>query len=166
MENVEKVIILLDGKSEGKNIFIDTIKNNGYWTWNINPFNPLHASAYNYEFDGERNGRYYEFIERLKELVDEYFDQEVKYVNRMIENFIANEKTNVLIIHNCRQDVAVLLKEWHQNCFDILLTNKEVENSSYCKTLDYSDPNYVENVLSVMSILTKPFEQKSEEKGE
>jgi len=161
-----KVVLVLDGYSEGKNIFIDTIKNNGFWVWNLNGYNVLSVLAHKVGFDGERNKNYYDFITGLKELADKHFDFERQYTLSMIDKFVNNEKAEVLIIHNCDAQLAVELQEFYENCFDILLTDKEVEDSSYCKTLNYREDGFVDNVLSVMNTLTKSFKVEKEEKGE
>jgi hypothetical protein len=96
-------------------------------------------------------------------LADQYFDFERKNTLSMIEKFMQHDRAMVLILHNVSQDIGIELKDFYQNCFDILVTDTDVEDSSYCKTLNYNDPDFVDNVLHVMNVLTKSFESK---KGE
>lgn len=161
-----KVVLILDGYSEGKNIFIDTIKTNGMWTWNFNQYNVLGSVSYSLGFEGERNKDYYDFINELKVIADKYFDFGRKKTLSKIEEFMSNDKAEVLIIHNCDAQLAIELQEYYENCFDILLADKDVEDSSYCKTLNYRDDGFVDNVLSVMNTLTRSFKVEKEEKGE
>ena len=160
---MDKVILLLDGQSGGKTAFIQTIKENNYWTWNVNAYNVIGVIARKLGSDGERNKDYYDFINQVKDLADQYFDFERKNTLSMIEKFMQHDRAMVLILHNVSQDIGIELKDFYQNCFDILVTDTDVEGSSYCKTLNYNDPDFVDNVLHVMNVLTKSFESK---KGE
>lgn len=153
---MEKVIIILNGIGEGKTKFVDTIKSNGYWVWNLNHKNVLSMLAHKLGWDGERNTAYYAFIEEMRELANNYFDSEYWYTQTMIDKFRENEKANVLIVHNCSEDIATDLQENENNCFSILITDEECEcDEQYCKTLNYKDEHYVDNVLNTLNILTK-----------
>lgn len=158
-----KTILLLDGISTGKNIFIDTIKSNGYWCWNINGMNLLGMISHKLGYFGERNQAYYDFINDLKELADKYFNFETNYTASMINKFMQNEKATVLIIHNCNSELAIELKDFYSNVYDILIVDNDIIDDSYCKTLNYKDDNYIDNVLFVIDTLTKSFTNEQEE---
>ena len=41
--------------------------------------------------------------------------------------------------------------------------NNDIIDDSYCKTLNYKDDNYIDNVLFVIDTLTKSFTNEQEE---
>ena len=159
---MEKVIIVLTGVNEGKNKFIDTIKENMWWTWNVNSSNRLSSLSYELGWNGEHNKSYFEFIQKFKQLANTYFDFENQYVNKLIVKFMENEKANALIIHNIDQEFSKKLQEQYRNCFSIHIADGIVQNDTYCKVLNFRDDDYVDKVLDVMDILTKDFADKKE----
>jgi hypothetical protein len=160
----EKVVILLDGLSPGKTKFIETVKFMGnYWCWNLNAYNVLGMISHKLGYEGDRDQSYYEFINDLKELADKYFNFERNYTLTMIDKFMNNEKANVLIIHNIDPELAIELKDFYSNVFDILVVDNDVIDDSYDKILNYRDDNYVDNVLHTMEVLTKSFGKEQEE---
>lgn len=153
---MEKVIIILNGNGEGKTKFIETIKNNGYWVWNLNHKNVLSMLAHKIGWDGNRDVNYYAFINEFSELSNRYFDSENWYINMMIDKFKNNDKANVLIIHNCSDNISKSLQENENNCYNIHITDIDVESDcDYCATLNYKHEHYDDNVLKTLKILTK-----------
>jgi hypothetical protein len=162
----EKVVILLDGLSPGKTKFIETVKFVGnYWCWNLNHRNVLGVISHKLGYEGDRDSAYYEFINDLEELANKYFNFERNYTLTMIDKFMADEKTTVLIIHNIDPELAIELKDFYGNVFDILIVDNDVIDDSYDKTLNYRDDNYVDNVLHTMEVLTKSFTSKEQEEN-
>jgi hypothetical protein len=159
---MEKVVLILEGISTGKNIFIDTIKSHNYWVWNASHKNVLGMISHKLGYFGDRDSAYYEFINDLKELADKYFNFERNYTLTMIDKFMNNEKANVLIIHNIDPELAIELKDFYGNVFDVLIVDNDVIDDSYDKTLNYRDDGYVDNVLHTMEVLTKSFSKNVE----
>lgn len=151
---MEKVIIVLNGINEGKTKFVETIKEHGYWVWNLNHRNVLSMLAHKIGWNGERNQEYYTFIEEFRTLSNRYFESEEWYTNSMIDKFEQSDKANVLIIHNCSPSVADGLQAINENCYSILITDSDSECDEYCKTLNYKDEHYVDNVLDTIRVLT------------
>jgi hypothetical protein len=160
---MDKVILILDGISTGKNIFINTIKANGYWTWNINCYNVPGMCAHKLGYKGERNADYYEFVNIVKDLADKYFDFERSYTFDMINKFMDNDKAKVLIFHNINSDLVYEVKEKYSNTFSLLIVDNDEIDESYEKTLNYTKGNYTDQILSVMQSLTKSFSKSNEE---
>jgi hypothetical protein len=160
---LEKVIIILTGVNEGKNKFIDTIKENGWWTWNVNSSNRLSSLSYELGWNGEHNKNYFDFIQKFKQLANTYFDFENKYIDNLINKFMGNEKANALIVHNIDPEKSKSLQDAYQNCYSIHITDGEMQNAEYCKMLNFKDENYVNNVLEVMDVLTKDFTELAQE---
>lgn len=101
-----KAIIFLQGDSESKNIFNGFIKENGYWTWNVNSKNYLSFVSRQYlGWNGKRTTKFYEFLDEFKALVDKYWDYELVYTENLIDKFIKDTKTNVLVFHNVSDSV-------------------------------------------------------------
>jgi hypothetical protein len=159
---MEKVILILNGVSEGKTQFVEVAKTNGYWVWNLNHRNVLSMLAHKLGWNGERTKEYYSFIDEFKELANKYFDSENWYVSMMIDKFQNDEKVNVLVIHNCDEELAKALQEEESNCFSISIVDNDVENMdcACCKTLNCKSENYVDEILSTLNILTKDFVKK------
>lgn len=150
-----KVILILDGIKEGKTLFVDTIKKNNYWTWNVSPKNFLSMIAYKLGFDGERDSRFFDFIAEFDELANRYWNFEINYIQNLIQKFNNKPEVNVLIVHNCKPDVSLLLQDKYENCFNVLITDNDGENNNYCKVMNFNDDGFEESVLSTMRILTK-----------
>lgn len=158
---MEKAILILNGNSEGKTLFIETAKENGYWVWNLNHRNVLSMLAHKLGWNGERTKEYYSFIEEFEQIANKYFDSQSWYIGTMIEKFQHDEKVNVLIIHNCNQDLATILQEENSNCYTVIITSEDnEENCDYCKVLNCKSENYVDDILSTLNILTKDFVKK------
>jgi len=162
----EKVVLILDGLATGKTLFIDTIKDHGWWTWNLNPNNLLGLLAPKLEWDGNRDKNYYEFIESFKALANKHFDFEIKRIDRMIEKFLDHEIARVLILHNTNQKISEKLtgedSVHADKTFTVLITDNNVIDDTYCKTLNYRSETYVEDVLHMMDTLTKSFGKENE----
>jgi hypothetical protein len=156
---MEKSIVILNGVAEGKTQFVETAKANGYWVWNLNHRNVLSMLAHKLGWSGDRTKEYYLFIDEFRELANKYFDSENWYVNNMIEKFESNDKVNILIIHNCDEQIAKRLQDEQANCFTVMISNSETEEGceNSCKTLNCKDEKYVENIISTLNILTKDF---------
>ena len=162
----EQVILILDGLAPGKTLFIDTIKSNNWWTWNISSNNVLNLLCYKLEWDQVRDKNYYEFIEELKKLANKHFNFEFKRVNSMIEKFLDHDRAQVLILHNIEQELNEYLTSdeapHSDKTFTILITDNDVIDDTYCKTLNYKSETYVEDVLHMMDVLTKNFGKENE----
>jgi hydroxymethylpyrimidine pyrophosphatase-like HAD family hydrolase len=151
----EKVIIILDGQPLGKTGFINTIKSNGYWVWNINPKNVIAALTYRVGWDSTKNEKWYDFLENFSHLANKYFDFDNWYFNEMIDKFLKNEKVQVLILHNVSEDLFSKLQEDYTNCFSVLTIDSDIVDDNYSKTLNYLAEDYDNQILNVMNILTK-----------
>ena len=161
---MEKVVLILNGVSQGKTQFIETIKMQGnYWTWNVNFLNVLSLVAHKLGWNGERNKDYYEWLEDEKNSSNHYFDSERVYINTMIDKFVAHDKVTVLIIHNCSDDLAKeLIDKYPELTYSVLITDNDVVDDTYHKTLNYKNEEYTDNILSVMKTLTKSFSSENE----
>lgn len=151
---MEKAILVLDGISEGKTAFIDIAKEAGYWIWNINHRNVLSMLAGKVGWDGNRNNKFYDFIKDFDSLANEYFDYEEWYTLEMINKFLSDERTNILIIHNCNCETSGKIQEEFENCYTICVDKEEKENQDYCKRLVFSSENFKDSVLDSLNIIT------------
>jgi D-alanyl-D-alanine carboxypeptidase len=154
-----KLIIILNGVSGGKTKFIETAKANDYWVWNLNDRNVLSMLSYKVGWDGNRTKQYYEFIEEFEQLVDKYFNFEDWYLHNMISKFTKDDKANLLIIHNCKENMMSILKKEFANCFAIGVWDQIEPPSSadeeYFAIFDSHDENYSEKVLLVLKELSE-----------
>jgi hypothetical protein len=161
---MDKAIIILNGVAEGKNKFVNVAKMNNYWVWNLNHRNVLSLFAHKLGWNGERTQEYYEFIDEFAELVNKYFDFENWYIDMMINQFLNDEKSNLLIIHNCSEYLECKLQEEYSNCFSVGIFDGDLTEKTcvQCKTLNYRSDSYVDDILSTLDILTKDFNIQEE----
>ena len=152
---MEKTIIILDGVSYGKTDFGHIAKREGnYWTWNINHRNVLTVIAHKLFWDGNRNAKYYDFIEEVREIATRYWNFEEKYVASMIEKFERDDKTILLVIHSCSEDIKDKIQSTERNCYSIKISNTDDVDVTYCKTLNCKSETFKEDVLNTLAILT------------
>jgi hypothetical protein len=151
---LEKAILVLDGISDGKTAFTGIVKEAGFWTWNINHKNVLSIWAEKLGWNGSRNNDFYNFIEEVNSIANKHFDFEQWYTFNMIDKFLTNDKANVLIVHNCESGLYKEIQEKYENCYNILIDGKDSENPKYCKTLNFNDSNFKENVIASINIIT------------
>jgi hypothetical protein len=159
---MEKTIIILDGKAEGKTRFIEIAKNNQYWVWNFNFRNLLSMIAHKIGWNGERDNNYYAFIADFISLSNQYYNSEYWYIDTMIDKFLADDKANVAIIHNCNEELFIKLQD-EFNCYSIIITENDDIDENYCKTLNLHDENYELQVLNILKTITKDFSKQNEE---
>jgi len=153
---MKKTIIILDGTSEGKTQFIKFAKDNMYWLWNINHNNVLSVLTRKLCWGGKRDNHYYAFIEEFEKLCNKYWDFDYEYPIEMISNFLEDEKAFVLVIHNCRKENKDKLQELYPEiCFSVFIAEDDNVNDDYSKTLNCKSDNYNDDILNVLSILTK-----------
>jgi hypothetical protein len=158
---LEKAILVLDGVSDGKTSFTAIVKEAGYWTWNINHKNVLSMLAGKIGWNGIRNNQFYDFIKDFHDLSNKYFDFESWYTFSMIDKFLSSDKANILIVHNCNSEISKKIQEDYENCYNILISDKEFENCEYCKTLDFSSNDFKPSVLESIKIITNNKEIKN-----
>jgi Zn-dependent M16 (insulinase) family peptidase len=162
---MEKVILILNGVSSSKTKFIEIVKENGFWTWNLNSRNVLGLVSYKVGWSGDRSKSYYEFIEQFESLVDKYFDFENWYFSSMIKKFLANDKATLLIIHNCKENLAKKLKEEHANCFSINVLDQDADplpkDEQYFAILNSRDEKYSEKILRILEELSIEKEEQN-----
>ena len=153
--------MVLDGVSDGKTAFTTIVKEAGFWTWNINHKNVLSMLAGKIGWNGTRNNQFYDFIKDFHDLSNKYFDFESWYTFDMIDKFLSSDKANILIVHNCDLEISKKLQEDYENCYNILISDSPIEDSKYCKTLDFSSECFKQDVLTSMNIITNNKETKN-----
>jgi hypothetical protein len=151
---MEQAILVLDGIAEGKTKFISTAKEIGFWVWNINHRNVLSMLTRSLGWEGIKNKQYYDFLDDFNTIANKHFDFENSYISEMVDKFIVSDKANLLVIHNCDKNIAKYLQEKYDNCYNIIIGDSSEENCEYCKTLDYKDINYRDNIINTLNIIT------------
>lgn len=120
-----KHIFILDGVSTGKNEFNNQIKGKGIWTWNINPMNFLARLSYSFGWNGIKDDKFYEFSNKLLELVEEYWGFKTFYNDKLIDKFLEKPLVQALILHGTTEIERKRLKEKHGD----IITNMVIEES-------------------------------------
>jgi hypothetical protein len=158
---MNKCIIILDGVSAGKTKFTEIAKSQsdghpqGRWLWSINSKNVLSVSSRSMGWGGLKDDKYYEYLNKLASLVDEYWDFKKNYYLQMIAKFKIHEKAEILVIHDVG-DTKDFLKELEseEQIYFINITNKEnVSSDLYDKTLNFSSETFNSDVLLVLKAL-------------
>jgi hypothetical protein len=104
---------------------------------------------------GLKDDKYYEYLNKLASLVDEYWDFKKNYYLQMIAKFKIHEKAEILVIHDVG-DTKDFLKELEseEQIYFINITNKEnVSSDLYDKTLNFSSETFNSDVLLVLKAL-------------
>lgn len=156
---MEKAIIVLNGKNEGKTKFIETAKKNNFWIWNLNYKNVISMIAHKIGWDGDKNKQYYDFAEKFLELSKTSFNSEMWYISSMVEKFNKSEKPNLLIVHGCSNDVSKYLQEnFNAYTINIATSDENVsENTKYCKVLNCNKDTFEQDINETVKIITKDF---------
>jgi len=157
---MRKAIIILTGISEGKTKFVNTIRENGYWTWNINHMNFLSSLTHKLFWDGVRNDKYYEFIKKFESIANEYYNYNLLYAERLIEKLFKSDKTTIVVIHSSNAEMRKTLLEKYENCYDIHIVNNNGGDYECYKSLNCENESYVEDLLKIVEELT--IEKESE----
>jgi len=164
---MEKVIIILNGVSEGKTKFVNIIKGDGYWTWNINHLNLLGSLARDVGWNGDReDGSYFKFLKEFENIANKYYDFKRRYAYNMIEKFNKSNKATVLIIHSMDSQLGREIQERNINCYNIYIAKNDEEKQDCHKTLNCEGENYTGEVLGTMDTLTKNIKEFKKEEGE
>ena len=161
---MQKCIILLNGKNEGKTFLIETLKENDYWVWNVNYKNVLSMVAHKVGYDGTKSKEFYDFIEEFKVLANRYFSSESWYIDMMIDKFYESQKAQILIVHGASPEISADLQNKY-NAFTINITTSDenIENNvKYCKCLNCNHENYKQEILDCIQIMTKDFQKENE----
>jgi len=151
-----KCIVILDGISEGKSTFDRVAKKNNYWVWNVNHRNVLSVLTRKLYWNGKKDLHYYNFIEEFESLCNEYWEFDFEYINKMIQTFMENEKATLLVVHNCTNENKDKLQELYPTtAFSVFISEDDVVNEEYSKTINCRSEDYENKILEVLNILTK-----------
>lgn len=133
---MKKGFLILVGNHEAKNLLQEKLKTD-WWVWNINPYNHIrhNASSIGWEFDDSEV--HDDFIGKLLELSNEYFDYEYQYVTKFIQRVIEstkaeeNSKTgDLLVVHGINRELIERLTSEHDfNVLNCTLDKNQVENN-------------------------------------
>jgi len=159
---MKKIVVSLNGDPKGKAEFIHTLKNKGYWCWNINHRNVLSMSAYRMGWLGSRDQKYYTFIDEVNKLANEHFDFEMWYINHMVERFDVNRKAEIMIIHNCNENNHKYLLGNLINYYSIFVKSESCLDSEleHSHIINYYGSDFPETVLKTIDEM---LEMQSEE---
>ncbi|MCK5022698.1 MAG: hypothetical protein KAS04_00860 [Candidatus Aenigmarchaeota archaeon] len=160
-----KTIVILSGNSTGKTIFDYVIKNNGYYVWNINPYNVIGKSAMYLGWDAVRDDTYHKFLDEIMEISEEYFEFKTWYARKMIARFIQSSyEPNVLVLHGYNIETSRKIVDEHPNVFtiDIRTIGNEVsiEHDVTLFIDEFDAGNFKKEVLKTIGILTKKLGDK------
>lgn len=154
---MRKVVISLSGDSDSKNEFNEILKSNGFWVWNANSRNYLSFIVRkNFGWDGNRSPEFYAFLEELKELLDKTFNFELDYTQKLIQRLDADEKTKVLILHNCSDEVLKEVSVEKDNVYRIHVTaDKPTVEMPSADYLVVNDENYKDKIIEIFKYITQ-----------
>ena len=151
---MKKVVIILDGKSEGKNVFDETIKVSGYWRWNVNPLNVLTYLSHKLKWDKQKNRKFRDAITEFLEFANRSFNFEELYVAEMIEKLEEADKATVVVLHCVSEDIKKKLAT-KDNCYSIFISDTDEKQENYHVTLNCNSETFVDDIKKTMQIMTK-----------
>ncbi len=167
---MKKAIILLSGTPEGKAKFIEVAKTLS-WVKNVSFKTQLGVYTQSLHDGVERNEAYDNFIYELRDLVNRYFDAEIKFIERSIERFIFDKQdekhlpdgksftTSLLILHGVSKNLFETLKAEH-GVFVLKISRRSFNSTeSETDTVLYDDSsNFDETVARIVRTLTESTE--------
>jgi hypothetical protein len=155
---MNKLILMVSGSREGKNIFQKTLKENlNYWVWNVNPGNEANYIIGLLGWDGlEKDNKYQEFYDQLFDMAEKTFGFRKVYIDKMIDRFLAHDRAQILIIHQAEDMLEDLKDDDGILSLYVAKTKGELENNlnKYDKVL-LLDEDFEENLKQTIVILTK-----------
>jgi hypothetical protein len=150
---MQKAIIILDGISDGKTKFQEIAKQNNIWTWQINASNVLSVASRSMGWSGVKDDRYYEFLNKLMALVNEYWDFKIEYFNTMIQKFKIHDKAQLLIIHGAGEAESALKENEEQEFYFVNIVRDEKSASeAYDMTLIFND-TFEDQAIKLLDVL-------------
>ncbi len=150
---MQKAIIILDGISNGKTEFQKIAKEHDVWTWQINASNVLSVASRSMGWNGIKDDRYYEFLNKLMALVNEYWDFKIGYFNMMIQKFKIHNQARLLIIHGAGEAEKVLKENEEQEFYFVNIVRDEKSASeAYDMTLIFND-TFEDQVIKLLDVL-------------
>jgi len=167
-----KAVVCVSGISDGTTLLNVTTMNkdhkffpkNGWWLWCINPANVLNLCARTLGAPADRNDAYFEFTSKLRSLANEYFDFDNAYVDEMVQRFSADDRVDLLYIYGIGEEKTKFLQE-DVGSFSLMVSstksNKDF-SSQYDKVLKWDDPDFTDNVVEFLNILTEEKEKIEE----
>ncbi len=156
---MRKVVIALSGDSESKNEFDKILKSNGFWVWNANSRNYLSFIVRkNFGWSGNRTPEFYSFLEEMKSLLDKTFDFELDYTKKLIQRLDSDEKTKVLILHSCSENVLKDISADRNNVYSIHVTETPPSIGMGADYLVVNDENYEGKITAILKEITKETE--------
>ncbi len=152
-----KKIITLNGYAEGKNKFKEILIEKNIVVWDRNLYDKLSKAAEISGWNRIKNTNYWEFLEELKIIADQYFNYENDYLNRNINIFLNHKSPQLLILHGCNKETVKNLKEK----FDIMNIHVHKINGDellegYDIVLDYPTEEFEDEVNSVINEMFNP----------
>jgi len=151
---MKKIVIILDGKNEGKNVFDETIKAEGYWCWNVNPLNLLTFLSHKLGWDKQRNRKYRDFLEEFRELANRSLNFEENYVATKMEKLEESEKANVIVLHSLSDEIKQKVAQ-KDNCYSVFISDTDDKQENYHVTLNYTSDTFVDDIKKTMKIMAK-----------
>ena len=158
---MRKCVIVLDGFSEAKTKLSELAKKprdgypNGIWIWQINSKNVLSVASRSIGWSsGIKDDKYYEYLNKLALLVDEYWNFKQNYFNEMITKLKNHEKAQVLIIHDAGEVEKTLKEnEGEQEVWFVNLVREQKQvTDNYDKTIVFDD-NFETEVYKLFDVL-------------
>jgi hypothetical protein len=159
----KKLIIAINGNSkEGKNDFIN-IASAKCLVRHRNIYDILGRAAVGINQKAKKNSLYWNFMEEYKNLLNRYYNSEIKYFYYNIDNFLKNPKVNILFLHALSKEVVEQLRQ----DFDIITIHiykpDGKENlEGYDHTLIYPNDNFSEQSNQWLDELLIDKENKEE----
>jgi len=160
----KKIIMALDGVKNGKTKFLEIARNenkkyyddDGWWIWNINVNNVLQLGLKRLNIS-QKDNKFYKFLGEFRNLINKYYGFEEIYSRKMIDKFMNNPNTDILIFHNIDSKLIGNLKKE----FDIyiLAIGEEKDKNEFkyiCdETLFWDAQNFSDNIYDLLDGLSK-----------
>jgi len=166
---MKKGFLILVGTHEAKNILQEQLKTD-WWIWNINPYNHIrhNASAIGWEFDDTNS--HDEFIGKLLELSNEYFDYEYKYVTKFISRVTESNKAkenskegDLLVVHGINRELIDRLNsEFSFYVLNCTMEKNQVENNFRDGKYEIGLGDSVDNIRNSINNIMKYVTHKEE----
>lgn len=161
---MKKCIVILRGDSVGKNRFKEIVIKK-YWCWNISPSNLGSEIGRLMGWNGEKNDKFNDFIDKIIDLGDSYFDFRYWYISNYRTKLLESDKAeknnmegDLMIIHGADDFLSKRLQDSYDVFEFTINKTKHIDNGNNGFMFCYNDEDFETQILNKIKDLSFDYE--------